>query len=223
MREKERKAIPAGDFSSWLRRFRQAQQLQETMEVPCGSCRACCTSSYFIHIGPGETRTLARIPRKLLFPAPGLPKGHVVMGYDEKGHCPMFADNECSIYEDRPQTCRDYDCRVFPASGLSAGDNKPLISAQAERWRFSFPADEGRRRIDAAKRAARFLRKYASLFPGGFVPQNPTQQAVVALKVHEVFLEPSADPAPGETNDSIKNICGAVVDAYKRFEKGENV
>ncbi len=63
----------------------------------------------FVHIKPDETQTLRRIPRALLFPAPGLPKGHRVMGYDDRGYCPMLVDDKCSIYEDRPQACRTYD------------------------------------------------------------------------------------------------------------------
>ncbi len=66
-------------------------------EVPCGSCTACCTSSQFVHIGPDETDTLARIPAALLFPAPRQPPGHVLLGYDERGHCPMLVDGRCSI------------------------------------------------------------------------------------------------------------------------------
>ena len=80
----------------------------------------------FIHIQPEETQTLQRIPRALLFPAPGLPKGHVLMGYCDKGQCPMLVDNQCSIYEHRPQTCRDYDCRVFAATGISV-DQQPSL------------------------------------------------------------------------------------------------
>src|SRR5262249_23063586 len=116
---------PAGDFSTWLAATRRALGSDADVDVPCGTCTAGCTASYFIHVRPDETRTLARIPKALLFPAPGLPKGHKVMGYGENGHCPMLVDNACSIYADRPQTCRTYDCRVFPASGIEP-DDKPL-------------------------------------------------------------------------------------------------
>jgi hypothetical protein len=134
----KRQDLPAGGFSSWLRRTRSAQTGKGTANVPCGECIACCTSSYFIHIGPGESRTLSRIPKELLFPAPGLPKGHVLLGYDENGCCPMLVDGKCSIYEHRPQTCRGYDCRVFPAAGIEAGDSdKELINLRIRRWKFS--------------------------------------------------------------------------------------
>jgi hypothetical protein len=77
-------------ISKWLQEFTDAQYLEKGASVPCGDCRGCCTSGYFIHIQPHEKATLAAIPKKLLFPAPGLPKGNVLLGYRENGHCPMF-------------------------------------------------------------------------------------------------------------------------------------
>jgi uncharacterized protein len=127
-------------------------------EVPCGSCTACCTASQFVHIEPDETDALAHIPRALLFPAPRLPSGHVLMGYDERGHCPMLVDGACSIYQHRPRTCRTYDCRVFPATGLVPdGDEKVLIAERAARWEFGHPTDDDRRRHDALRATAAAL------------------------------------------------------------------
>lgn len=76
--------LPAGRFSAWLRRTRHALQNENGAAVPCGDCNACCRSSYFIHIRPEETRTLKRIPSQILFAASGLPKGNLVLGYDEQ-------------------------------------------------------------------------------------------------------------------------------------------
>ena len=36
----------------------------------------------------------------------------------------MLIDNQCSIYEHRPRTCRTYDCRVFAAAGLDDTDER---------------------------------------------------------------------------------------------------
>src|SRR5204862_263741 len=82
--------------------------------------------------------TLAHIPPALLFPAPRMPAGHVLLGYDENGCCPMLVDGGCSIYDHRPRTCRTYDCRVFPAAGIDISDDgdKGPIAHQARRWRF---------------------------------------------------------------------------------------
>lgn len=108
-------------------------------DVPCGPCTACCTSSQFVHIGPEETATLARIPPALRFPAPGMPDGHVLLGYDASGRCPLLTDLGCSIYADRPRTCRTYDCRVFPAAGVTP--DKPGIAERVRSWRFTYDDD----------------------------------------------------------------------------------
>ena len=126
--------LAAGEFGQWLADTRAAFRGERDAVVPCGECTACCTASQFIHVGPDEHATLAVIPPALLFPAPGFPPGHVVMGYDDKGHCPMFIDNRCSIYEQRPRTCRTYDCRVFTATAVVPDD--PEIAARVSRWHF---------------------------------------------------------------------------------------
>jgi Fe-S-cluster containining protein len=212
--------IPTGAFSDWLQRTRQARKSNAGADVPCGECRGCCTSSYFIHIRPDETGTLSRIPKNLLFPAPGLPKGHKLMGYDEKGHCPMFIDNGCSIYEHRPQTCRDYDCRIFPATGLDLGEEKPAISKQAERWKFTFPETRDKAEFAAVHAAAEFLDAHASKFPSGFVPGNATQRAILALKAYRVFLDPPGKSGNERGKRSEAALIKAVLDAFEKFESG---
>src|SRR5580658_8355913 len=131
-------SVPAGEFSEWLRGAETSLRSGKGQaNVPCGACRGCCRSSMFIHIKPEETQTMQRIPRALLFPAPGLPKGHVLMGYNGQGHCPMLVDNQCSIYEHRPQTCRSYDCRVFTATGIPADpQTQREIAQRAATWEF---------------------------------------------------------------------------------------
>jgi Fe-S-cluster containining protein len=149
--------LDAGDFSSWLAGMRAALRGERDADVPCDGCTACCTSSQFVHIGPDETDTLAHIPPELLFPAPLLAPGHVVLGYDERGHCPMLVDGRCSIYEHRPRTCRTYDCRVFVAAGVAPDEGDPAkaaIAQRASRWRFTYRTDSDRRQHDAVRAAA---------------------------------------------------------------------
>ncbi len=146
--------LGAGDFSEWMVAFEAALLGERSSDVPCDGCTACCTSSQFVLIGPDEVDTIAHIPAALLFPAPRLPRGHVLLGYDERGHCPMLVDDRCTIYEHRPRTCRTYDCRVFPAAGVEVED-KPRIAARAGRWRFGFPTDGDRAQHDAVRAAGR--------------------------------------------------------------------
>ena len=181
MNAREPGDIAAGDFSVWLAGMERALRGEAESVVPCGTCTACCTSSQFITVEPEDTAALARIPGELLFPAPGLPDGHLVMGYDERGHCPMFVDNACSIYADRPRTCRTYDCRIFPAAGVEAdAQAMPLIAAQARRWRFTYDSPQSRDQHEAVRAAAEALR--ASEAGETVVPAGATRLAVLAVK-----------------------------------------
>jgi Fe-S-cluster containining protein len=128
-------------FGEWLAALGPALRGDADSDVPCGTCIACCSSSQFVHIEPDELGALAHIPAELLFPAPRLPKGHVLMGYDERGRCPMLTDAGCSIYEHRPRTCRTYDCRVFPATGVFPDEpEKSGIAERARAWQVTYCA-----------------------------------------------------------------------------------
>ena len=181
--------LPAGDFAAWVVDVQAAIRGERGSDVPCDGCTACCTASQFVHIGPDETDTLAHIPAELLFPAPRLPRGNVLLGYDERGHCPMLVENRCSIYEHRPQACRTYDCRIFPAAGVRLTDAaKAGVDERARRWRFTYPAPEDRARHDAVRAAATFLREHPGLLPDDRVPANETQLAILAVEHHDDYL-----------------------------------
>jgi uncharacterized protein len=182
--------LPAGNFSAWLAEMQAALRGDRGSDVPCGDCTACCTSSQFVHVGPEETDTLAQIPSELLFAAPRLPAGHVLLGYDERGHCPMLVDNRCSIYEHRPNACRTYDCRIFPAAGVSLGDDdKALIDRRAGRWRFSFPTEADRVDHRAVQAAAEFITANEDVLPEGAALPNATGLAILAIQVHQAFVQ----------------------------------
>ncbi|MBV8297516.1 MAG: YkgJ family cysteine cluster protein [Acidimicrobiia bacterium] len=182
--------LAADDFSSWLDAIQAAIGAGTTVEVPCGSCTACCTSSQFVHVGPEESDALAHIPAELLFPAPGLPDGHVVLGYDERGHCPMFVHGGCSIYDHRPRTCRTYDCRVLPAAGFQHDDDVPVeIGRRATQWRFTYETDAGRMRHQAVEAAATFLAEHPEVLPPDAGRPSLTRLAALAVEIYELFLQ----------------------------------
>ena len=215
----EEQDLPAGRFSSWLRRIRSAQVTENGADVPCGECNACCRSYYFIPIRPEETEALTRIPRELLVAAPGLPAGHVVLGYDEQGRCPMLIDNQCSIYEHRPLTCRSYDCRIFPAAGVAAGDEgKAPIAQRIRRWKFSYPTPRDRNQHTAVEAATRFLRERAECFPAGVIPSDSTQLAILAIKVYGVFLKRTNEPGKTGRVSPDREVAEAVREANEKFE-----
>ncbi|MCU1346014.1 MAG: hypothetical protein JWL70_2280 [Acidimicrobiia bacterium] len=194
--------LPAGRFSAWVTATRLAIRGEAEADVPCGTCTACCASSQFVHIGPEETDSLAHIPPALLFPAPQMPKGNVLMGYDEHGRCPMLTDIGCSIYEHRPRTCRTYDCRVFPATGVSLdGDDKPLIADQAKRWRFALESESDRIEQAAVRAAAKFVQERREVFRDGIGPTTPTQVAVLAVEISRTFE--AGDPSVEDVRTAI--------------------
>jgi len=168
---------PAGSFSAWVTDMRAALRGDRDMDVPCEGCTACCTSSQFVHVAPDEADTLAHIPRRLLFPAPGMPRGHLLLGYDEHGQCPMLIDGRCSIYEHRPRTCRTYDCRIFAATGIDIDeddDTKVGVGARAREWRFDYSTDRDRVLHDAVHAAVGFVRDR---------DKNATESAVLAIRL----------------------------------------
>jgi catechol 2,3-dioxygenase-like lactoylglutathione lyase family enzyme len=173
--------LDAGPFWSWLDKMEGALRGERDADVPCGGCTACCTASQFVHIAPDETDTLAHIPDELLFPAPRMPKGHVLLGYDERGHCPMLVDGGCSIYDHRPRTCRTYDCRVFPAAAVAVDEDDPTkigIAIRAARWHFRHPTAADRHAHDAVRAAAVSLRAR-----DGTPAMSNTQLAVRAVDI----------------------------------------
>ena len=179
--------LPAGDFSTWLAGMEAALRGEADADVPCGTCTACCRSSQFVHIAPEERDALAHIPSELLFPAPGRP-GHHLLGYDERGHCPMLGDEGCTIYAHRPRACRTYDCRVLSGAGLVPDEpDKTPIAERVARWRFTFPSEEDRRQHDAVRAAATALCDELA---------NVTQRAVAAIAIHDLFVDRATPPDP---------------------------
>lgn len=185
----------AGGFSAWLRAMRRSLAGGEGAPVACGDCVGCCTSGYFIKVRPHETASLAHIPPGHL--ETGEADGTRYMAALPNGHCPMYRAGSngggCSIYPHRPETCRVYDCRIFAAAGIDAGEGRTMINGRIAAWRFDYENEQARREHRAVTAAANYLRQNPVRFPGGHVPTQPTDIAVRAVKSYEVFL---ADKAP---------------------------
>jgi len=205
-------SVAAGPFGAWLARARAALRGEAGNEVPCGDCVGCCTSSYYIPLRPRDVAVLEQVPAAFLTKSQDHPDSHWLMGYRPNGHCPMFAGQGCSVYATRPQTCRDYDCRVFAAAGIDAGGaDKDTINRRVRAWAFTYKDDAEREAQAAVRKAAEFLRDHASLFPKGFVPATPMGIAVLAIKVYAVFLNVGSEMEPPA------HIAGAIIDASEAF------
>jgi Fe-S-cluster containining protein len=199
--------LDAGAFSTWIREIGQAIDGSGEADVACDGCTACCRASQFIHIAPDEMDALAHIPKAVLFPAPRLPRGHMLMGYDQHGRCPMLISGACSIYEHRPRTCRTYDCRVFPATGFDAADDgKQDIAARARWWKFQYPGEQDRSEQAAVRAAAAFLRERVQELPPLARPSTASQAAVLSVELHGLFMAGDGtltNPTPEEVRVEI--------------------
>jgi uncharacterized protein len=207
--------IDAGDFGAWLIQARAALLGSAGSRVPCGDCTGCCTSSYSIEVRPTDAAALARIPVKSLFRATGS-ASHWTVRPDPDGTCPMLNGGRCTIYAERPQTCLDYDCRVFAAAGIEAGGaDKAVINRRVRAWRFQFATEDDRRAHTAIQAAAAFIRDQPQLFPPGTAPRNALGVAALALRVYPVFLAAAPPAGAAETARAII-AAGAAFDQDKR-------
>lgn len=203
--------LPAGDFSAWLTLMDLAILGRGESDVPCGDCTACCRGSYFIEVKPTDADALARIPAELLFPAPGAPPGHQLLGYAEGGSCPLLRADACTIYSDRPATCRTYDCRIFAATGLAEpGPEKAQIMARAGRWLFDYPDDSAVQAQAALKEGVGFLLKHHSAL-ADLLPRNATQLAMLCIRLYPVF-ERSRQLMASDDTAALAAIRQALVD-----------
>jgi Fe-S-cluster containining protein len=156
---------------------------------------------------------LAEVPaRHLRLPVNG---GLAFMGYRDDGTCPMLISGRCTIYRDRPQTCRDYDCRIYAATGLQPDGDRPMIQSRVLEWHFEFRSDAEREQREAMARAARFIVRHASLFPVALQAHVASAAAVLAFKAWDEFTNEKGDGSADLSPDSRIRL---VLEALRRFD-----
>jgi len=179
--------IDAGSFSAWLVQAHEALRTNKGMDVPCGDCVGCCTSSYSILLRPHDA-ALDSVPAQYLSTVSGLSYPHAKMDPLPNGHCPMFKEGKCSIYSVRPQTCLDYDCRIFAAAGMDAGAIRPVINQRILQWQFSYESDAELKMHLAVKAASGFISAHTKAFPSHWNITSPSSIAVLSIKVYTLFM-----------------------------------
>lgn len=112
-------SVRGGSITTWLRKSAPAK----TKAPPCGTCNACCRAGYEVDLRRGDDFTLAHHAN-----ADGIP----ILDHAADGACVYLVDGACSVYERRPQACREYDCRAFAYSGLIPDIDH--IRKAAQRW-----------------------------------------------------------------------------------------
>lgn len=164
-------------------------------DVPCDGCVGCCVSGYPVPLRPGvDQAALEQVPaRYLSLPAGG---GMARMNPRDDGTCPMLEAGQCRIYAQRPQTCRDYDCRIYAAAGLLPDGGRPVIRERVLEWHFDQEDEETQRAAVAVRRAASFIIGHATLFPPAVRAHSAAAAAVLAIKTYHLFLDPVQDESP---------------------------
>jgi len=204
--------VDAGSFGQWLATMRAVLRGERIADVPCGDCIGCCVSSYPIPLRPEDARVRAEVPEQFLL-GQAAQGQRWLMGFREDGSCPFMNGRACGIYEDRPQTCRDYDCRIYAAAGLVPDGQRPVIERRVGEWRFSFSSAEERASADAVRRAAQFIRAHAALFPPSMRAGSATAAAVLAVKTHGLFI------GDGSTVAAEQRV-QRVIDLAREFDAG---
>lgn len=190
---------------------------QRDADVPCGDCVGCCVSSYPIPLREGDYVARSRLPKQFVIVSPELP-GQTFMGFRDDGSCPMYVDSRCSIYADRPQTCRDYDCRIYTATGLLPAGNRGIINQRITTWKFSCDDEQDRVASGAVLRAAQFIRAHSAKFPAGMRAGSPTATAVLAVKTYGVFLDDRIGSDAGPV--AADKLVLRVIESAREFDSG---
>jgi hypothetical protein len=179
-------------------------------DVPCDGCVGCCVSSYPIPLRPTDAVALARVPdRYLQWPSGSGQSAR--MGFREDGTCPMLSERLCTIYNDRPRTCRDYDCRIYAAAGVLPDGNRPVIQQRVAEWCFTYEDDQASASAAAVHAAADFIRAHAASFPAAMRAHSATAAAVLAIKVYPLFMD-------GRDSRPVAELVDAVVEAARSFD-----
>jgi len=201
--------VAAGAFGEWLAAMRRVLRGEQDADVPCGGCVGCCVSSYPIPLRTEDELARAQVPEQWLL-GPARAGERWLMGFREDGSCPFLSERCCSIYAGRPQTCRDYDCRIYTAAGLLPDGERPVIAERVGAWEFGFSSGQESADADAVRRAAQFIRTNQALFPPALRAGSATATAVLAVKTYPLFH--------GATPVAPEDMVSRVVEAARAFD-----
>lgn len=82
--------------------------LHPVSHPPCDGCRRCCIRD-MVRILPHEDASQWKTQPH---PAPQF-KGHFMLAHKKNGECIYLTENGCGNYDNRPQQCKEMDCRLI--------------------------------------------------------------------------------------------------------------
>jgi Fe-S-cluster containining protein len=86
-----------------------------TREVPCGSCRACCYLGVELLAGDDVDFYVNKERVQIVDERGGAVTTKLILRRREDGACAYLGPDGCTIYENRPISCREFDCRDWLA------------------------------------------------------------------------------------------------------------
>ena len=89
------------------------------------------------------------------------------------------------------------------------------IARQVERWRFAHPSQDDRDRHAAVMAAARHIRQHSECLASAAARRDPLRVAVLAIAVHEAFLQGGTRASGRESSD--RAVARAVVAANEKL------
>jgi hypothetical protein len=110
---------------AWYRRWHRAQKHHETVAVPCGDCHLCCRSYTKIYVQPSDHIPAEDTEKK---------DGVTVLRRHEDGSCVYLVAGKCSIYHNRPASCRVYDCRELLVTSFVGANEHDIGTNAIERF-----------------------------------------------------------------------------------------
>lgn len=98
--------------------------------INCGKCTQCCQWGGDLHIR-------APLTKKEIKSKKYKHKFSLLAADPITGNCVYLIDGKCSIYEDRPSGCKEFDCRDILNDFESRPFGKIIIAAINKEGRFS--------------------------------------------------------------------------------------
>lgn len=142
MTSKFHKPTPASPGSpvTWLRKLKQQHSRGGSIaaDVPCGDCNACCHETS-VFLEPDEVDKYRNVEE---VGEGGRSRPRLERNEDQS--C-VYLDDEgaCSIYENRPRLCRNFDCRPLAFCGIRV-EHKEKLNQGLDHWDLSPRSSEDR-------------------------------------------------------------------------------
>ncbi len=183
---------PAGRLADFLKQVAGGEA-----SPPSGQCNACCFDLN-VELDAAEAKRLDHFVQD----------GKSILSRDENGAC-TYLDSRgmCSIYEDRPKSCRAFDCRStrFTLIDMVASAISPAYDKAVAQWTYAEPEDDEELRVWRVMAEAR----------KSYLESIPRQGATTDMSAHVVaagVLSKTIERLPGRLGRELRKQAKKTMD-----------